>query len=70
MKMCSKLVDRAKAALAKSKIPDLRRLTIVQDSDRIVVRGRLSSFYHLQLAQKQLRRELGDTHIANEVQVF
>ena len=64
------VIDRAKAALAKSKIPDLRRLSICHDNDRIVVRGRLSSFYHLQLAQKQIRRELGDTHIVCDVQVL
>ena len=64
------VIDRAKAALAKSKIPDLRRLSIGQDNDRIVVRGRLSSFYHLQLAQKQIRRELGSTPIICDVQVL
>jgi hypothetical protein len=64
------VLDRAKAALAKSKIPDLRRLSIGQDRDRIVVRGRLSSFYHLQLAQKQIRSELGDAHIVCDVQVL
>ena len=64
------VIDRAKAALAKSKIPDLRRLSIGQDNDRIVVRGRLSSFYHLQLAQKQIRRELGDAPLDCQVQVL
>jgi hypothetical protein len=64
-----KTLDRAKAALSKSRIRDLRRLTLGQDENRIVVRGRVSSFYHLQLAQELIRGELGDTQIVNEVHV-
>ena len=63
-------LDRAKAALSKSTIRDLRRLTLGQDEHRIVVRGKVSSYYHLQLAQELLRVELGDTQIVSEVQVL
>lgn len=62
-------LTRAKAALSKSKIRDLRRLTIAQDHGQIVVRGRVSSYYHKQLAQELIRGELGDVNVANEMQV-
>lgn len=62
-------LDRAKAALSKSRIHDLRRLTLGQDKDRIVVRGWVSSYYHLQLAQELIRGELGSMQIVSEVQV-
>jgi BON domain-containing protein len=60
---------RARAALSRSKIRDLRRLTIALDEGRIVVRGRVSSFYHKQLAQELIRGELGDVNVVNEMQV-
>jgi hypothetical protein len=62
-------LTRAKAALAKSTIRDLRRLRIRKDEDRILIHGRLSSFYHLQLAQELLRNEIGDAQLVANVQV-
>ena len=62
-------LTRVRAALSKSKIRDLRRLTLAQDEDRIVVSGSVSSFYHLQLAQELIRGELGDVNVVNEMQV-
>jgi hypothetical protein len=60
---------RVRAALSKSQIRDLRRLTIAQDHDSIVVRGQVSSFYHKQLAQELIRVELGGVNVVNEMQV-
>ncbi len=65
----SDTLARARAALSKSRIRDLRRLTLAQDDDRIVVRGRVSSYYHMQLAKQLLRSELGDVSVVNEMQV-
>ena len=62
-------LSRARAALSKSKIRDLRRVSIVQDEDRIVVSGRVSSYYHKQLAQELIRGEIGDARVVNEMQV-
>jgi hypothetical protein len=65
----SETLARARVALSTSQIRDLRRLTITQDHERIVVRGRVSSHYHKQLAQALIRSELGDVDVANEMKV-
>jgi len=65
----SDTLARARAALSKSKIRDLKQLTLAQHEDRIVVSGRVSSYYHKQLAQELLRAELGDANVVNEMQV-
>ena len=67
--MANDTLARAKAALSKSKIRDLRRLTVAQDHGQIVVRGRVSSYYHKQLAQELILREVGDVTVTNEMQV-
>ena len=62
-------LTRAKAALSKSRIRDLQRLTISQGEDRIVLYGRASSYYHKQLAQELIRCELPDVEVVNKMQV-
>jgi hypothetical protein len=59
----------ATAVLAKSRIRDLRRLTISQEDDYIVLHGRASSYYHKQLAQELIRCELPDVEVINNMQV-
>jgi hypothetical protein len=59
----------AKAVLSKSKIRDLRRITISQEEDHIILHGRASSYYHKQLAQELIRCELPDVEVINKMQV-
>jgi hypothetical protein len=61
-------LERARAVLSKSKIRDLKQLTVAQDGKAIVLSGRVSTYYHKQLAQELLRAELGDV-VVNEMQV-
>jgi len=59
----------AKAVLSKSKIRDLRRITISQEEDSIVLHGRASSYYHKQLAQELIRCELPEVEVINKLHV-
>lgn len=61
---------RAKSALAKSRIYDLRRLNVDQDGDSVVLRGRVSSFYHKQLAQELVRSEIDGAEVINVIRVI
>ena len=60
---------RATAVLSRSRIRDLRRATISQEDDCIVLHGRASSYYHKQLAQELIRCELPDVEVINKIQV-
>jgi osmotically-inducible protein OsmY len=59
----------AKAALTDSRIFDLRRLTVAQDGDAVVLRGRVSSFYHKQLAQEVVRNATDGAEVINAIRV-
>ncbi len=60
---------QAKAALACSRIYDLRRLIVVQDGETVVLRGRVSSFYHMQLAQEVVRNATDGAEVVNAIRV-
>jgi len=62
------LLARARARLSASKIRDLRRLAVTQDGESIKLSGRVSSYYHMQLAQELVRGECGGV-VVNEMQV-
>jgi BON domain len=57
----------AKAALAKSRIFDLRCLDVEQDGDSVVLRGRVDSYYHKQLAQELVRIALDGQGVVNAI---
>ena len=59
----------AKASLVRSRIFDLRRLQVSQDGEAIVLRGRVSSFYHKQLAQEVVRNATGGGEVINAIRV-
>jgi hypothetical protein len=65
----SDCVVRANSLLSKNTIRDLRRLVVEQDSEGLVLRGRVSSFYHKQLAQELVRNELDGAPVVNCVEV-
>jgi hypothetical protein len=64
-----KVLDVARSALSASTIPQLRRLSIERGDEQLVIRGRVSSFYHKQLAQELIRGKLPDAQVVNEIQV-
>jgi hypothetical protein len=59
----------AKAALQRSRIYTLRRLQVEQHGDAIVLRGRVESFYHKQLAQELIRTAVDGVEVINGLQV-
>lgn len=61
--------DQAKAALLKSRIYTLRTLMVEQDGESIVLRGRVESFYHKQLAQELVRVAVEGTEVVNSISV-
>lgn len=60
---------RAKSALLRSRIYDLRRLSVEQDGEAVVLRGRVSSFYHKQLAQEIVKNEIDGVEVINAIRV-
>jgi hypothetical protein len=63
------VASQAKAALARSRIFDLRRLAVEQDGDYVVLRGRVDSFYHKQLAQELVRAAVDGAEVINAISV-
>jgi hypothetical protein len=60
---------QAKAVLSRSRIFDLRRLIVEQDGDCVVLRGRVDSFYHKQLAQELLKTQIEGIEVINAINV-
>lgn len=67
--LLSDVASQAKAVLARSRIFDLRRLTVEQDGDCVVLRGRVDSFYHKQLAQELVRTAVDGMEVINAIHV-
>jgi len=63
------VASQARAVLACSRIFDLRLLEVDQDGESVVLRGRVDSFYHKQLAQELLRTRIGGIDVINEIAV-
>jgi hypothetical protein len=67
--LLSDVASQAKAALSRSRIFDLRRLSVEQDGDYVVLRGRVDSFYHKQLAQELVRAAVEGIEVINAISV-
>jgi hypothetical protein len=67
--LLSDATSQAKNVLARSRIFDLRRLCVEQDGDCLVLRGRVDSFYHKQLAQELVRSAVEGTEVVNSISV-
>jgi hypothetical protein len=59
----------AEMALRHSPIPALRKLLIEETADVIVLQGKVSSYYHKQLAQETIMPMLGKRQLSNRVAV-
>jgi len=61
--------ERAQAALNNSPVFDLRELNVEEVGDTLLISGRVTSFYHKQLAQEAVRSVVGPSSLMNEVHV-
>ncbi len=59
----------AKAVMRGSAVQQIRRLRVERFGECIVMDGRVSSFYHKQVAQELIRCKLPDITVVNEIQV-
>jgi hypothetical protein len=59
----------ATAVLAQSSVAELRRLRVDETANRLQLSGRVSSFYHKQLAQELVRSVAGEMQMVNRVDV-
>ncbi len=64
------LASRAKSELEHSPVPALRKLSVQQSGEALVIRGRVLRFYHKQLAQETVRAVSGGLRVVNSVEVL
>lgn len=62
-------LSRARAALSLSSIYVLRKIQIDLDGDALVMRGRVDSYYHKQLAQELVKAAVEGIAVLNALQV-
>ena len=62
-------LTRARTALAQSSIYVLRKLQIERDGDSLIMRGRVDSYYHKQLAQELVKAAVIGVAVINALQV-
>ncbi len=65
----SDFTGRIKLLLAESPIAEVRRIRVEQDGDRVLLHGRVRTFYAKQMAQETARRAQSGLHIVNSVSV-
>jgi len=64
------LVTQAKTVLQRSRIYVLRTLYVFQDGDALILRGRVDSYYHKQLAQELVRMAVEGVEVVNLIDVI
>ena len=62
-------ISHAEEALRHSSHPALRRLVVEEDETRVVISGRVSSFYLKQMAQEAIMPIRGTRDVVNRVRV-
>jgi hypothetical protein len=62
-------VMQAKSALTTSPVFALRGLKVVQSGGRLLISGRVRTFYHKQLAQEAVRHVANGLRLVNLVEV-
>lgn len=55
--------------LARSPIAEVRRVLVEQQGNRVLLQGRVKSFYAKQMAQETVRHAASGMHIVNSVNV-
>ena len=61
--------SRAQTALTDSPIHDLRSLHIESSGDKLLISGRVHSFYHSQLAQEAVCGAVAGVRVINSIDV-
>lgn len=61
--------EAARLALASSPIFALRELHVEQDTDALVISGRVDTYYHKQLAQEAVRAVVAGCRVVNAIDV-
>jgi hypothetical protein len=61
---------RAQQALQASPVYALREVQVEQHGDTLKLRGRVSSFYHKQLAQEVVRHAAEGVEVVNSIDVL
>lgn len=59
----------ARTALTESSIYVLRKLQIDRDGDALIMRGRVDSYYHKQLAQELVKAAVDGVEVINALSV-
>ena len=65
----SEVVERAQRALKSSPIFALRELRVECEGEVLWIHGRVSSFYHKQLAQEAIRSLADGLQVVNSIDV-
>lgn len=60
---------RIKLLLSESPMAEVRRIRVEQDGDRVLLQGRVATFYAKQMVQETARRANCGLHIINSVSV-
>jgi osmotically-inducible protein OsmY len=60
---------RIKLLLAESPLAEVRQVRVEQDGDRVVLFGRVRTFYAKQMAQETIRPATSGLHIVNSLAV-
>ncbi len=63
------VVGRLCILLSESPIADLRKVGVKQEGDRVLLIGRVRSFYAKQMAQETIRSAANGLMIVNDVKV-
>lgn len=63
------VTEIARACLCSSPYASLRTLSCEFESGVLLLRGRLGSFHHKQVAQETVRRLAGVSQVVNEIEV-
>ena len=61
--------QRVQRALSESSLMALRHLTVERDDDRLIISGRVATFYQKQQAQELVRVEANGLHVVNDIEV-
>ena len=61
--------QRVQRALSESSLMALRRLIVERDDDRLIISGRVATFYQKQQAQELVRTEANGLQVVNDIEV-
>ncbi len=64
-----RILAEAQRALAECTFHDIRSLEVEQVGDRLILHGKVSSYYHKQQAQEVIRAVARDLVVDNQVAV-